>query len=153
MIKHPKRRGEWVELQFMTRATHQGLTVSKPWGDSARYDFIVEHKGHCARVQVKSTFFYRRGAYQCKFFTGCGGYSKRDIELVVAYVIPEEIWYVIPIAEVEGYRGITLEPRRPTSKYFRYMEAWHLLRGASAKKRLPKPSRDRGATGPVRSNL
>ncbi|MBZ5646060.1 MAG: hypothetical protein LAN37_02420 [Acidobacteriia bacterium] len=132
MIKHPKRRGEWVELQFMSRAAHHGLTVSKPWGDSARYDFIVEHKGRCVRVQVKSTYFYRRGGYQCKFLTGSGVYSKKDIEFVVAFIIPEEIWYVIPIGEVEGYLGVTLEPRRTTNKYFRYMEAWHLLRNRTA---------------------
>src|SRR2546423_10400572 len=54
-IVHPKKRGEWVELQFMARAAHHGLTVSKPWGDTARYDFIVEHRGRFQRVQVKST--------------------------------------------------------------------------------------------------
>src|SRR5438552_12970322 len=53
--RHPKRRGEWVELQFMARAAAHGLTVSKPWGDSARYDFIVEQRGRFRRVQVKST--------------------------------------------------------------------------------------------------
>ena len=54
-IVHPKKRGEWVELQFVARAAHHGLTVSKPWGDTARYDFIVEHGGRFQRVQVKST--------------------------------------------------------------------------------------------------
>src|SRR5437868_14080986 len=54
-IVHPKKRGGWVELQFMARAAHHGLTISKPWGDTARYDFIVEHGGRFQRVQVKST--------------------------------------------------------------------------------------------------
>ena len=31
-----KKRGEWVEMQFMARAAQHGLTVSRPWGDSAR---------------------------------------------------------------------------------------------------------------------
>ena len=135
MIKHPKRRGEWVELQFMSRATHLGFTVSKPWGDSTRYDFIVEYKGHCVRVQVKSTYSYRpRTGYACKFLPGSGAYFRKDIEFVVAFIIPEEIWYVIPIREVEGQQGIALEPRRRTNKYFRYMEAWHLLRAAPNKR-------------------
>jgi len=54
-IKHPKQRGEWAELRFMARAAEHGLCVTKPWGDSARYDFAVEHNGHFLRVQVKST--------------------------------------------------------------------------------------------------
>ena len=27
----------------MSRASEHGLCVSKPWGDSSRYDFVVEH--------------------------------------------------------------------------------------------------------------
>ena len=37
-IKHPKLRGEWAELCFMVRAAEKGLQVSKPWGETARYD-------------------------------------------------------------------------------------------------------------------
>ena len=85
LIKHPKRRGEWVELQFMARAAAHGLTVSKPWGDSARYDFAVEHGGRFSRVQVKSTYFYRPGAgYVCKFLPRNGSYSRKDIEFLAA---------------------------------------------------------------------
>ena len=54
-IKHPKRRGEWAEMRFMAMAAENGLEVTKPFGEMARYDFIVEHEGKFARVQVKST--------------------------------------------------------------------------------------------------
>src|SRR6266545_6704869 len=57
LIRHPKKRGEWVEMQFMARAAAHGFTVSKPWGDSARYDFAIEHNGVFHRVQVKSTSY------------------------------------------------------------------------------------------------
>ena len=40
-----KRRGEWVELIFMMRATELGFNVSKLWGDSSRYDVSVEDEG------------------------------------------------------------------------------------------------------------
>ena len=39
----------------MARAAREGLQVSKPYGDSASYDFIVECRARCPRVQVKST--------------------------------------------------------------------------------------------------
>jgi len=55
LIKNSKLRGEWVELRFMTRAAEHGVMVSKPWGDSAPYDFMIEHNGRVLRVQVKST--------------------------------------------------------------------------------------------------
>jgi PD-(D/E)XK endonuclease len=54
-IKNCKRRGEWSELQFMARAAKKGLRLAKPWGDSSRYDVVVETGVHFVRVQVKST--------------------------------------------------------------------------------------------------
>jgi hypothetical protein len=53
-IKESKMRGEWAELRFMARAAEHGLRVTKPWGDSAKYDFAVERQGRFLRVQVKS---------------------------------------------------------------------------------------------------
>jgi hypothetical protein len=52
LIKNPKRRGEWAELRFMAAAAEHGLSVSKPWGDSERYDVGVESNGQYRRVQV-----------------------------------------------------------------------------------------------------
>ena len=46
-IKHPKLRGEWAELRFMRCAAEHGLCVTKPWGETARYDFAVEHEAFC----------------------------------------------------------------------------------------------------------
>src|SRR5882672_11123806 len=41
-----KRRGELAELAFTLKATALGFTVSKPYGDSNRYDAIVDFCGH-----------------------------------------------------------------------------------------------------------
>jgi len=90
-IKHPKRRGEWAELRFMTRAAEEGLQVSKPYGEMARYDFIVEHGARCARVQVKSTMFKDRGGYSCSV-RGCRGpYEGDPFDFLAAYLIPEDL--------------------------------------------------------------
>ena len=59
-IKNSKLRGEWAELRFMSRAAEHGLMLSKPWGDSAPYDVMIEHHGRVLRVQVKSTSSRRR---------------------------------------------------------------------------------------------
>ena len=68
--KHSKLRGELAELRFMTRAAELGLRVIKPWGDSARYDFVVETGGRFLRVQVKSTTSKVDESYDCHLSTG-----------------------------------------------------------------------------------
>ena len=37
-----KRRGELAELAFLYKAATQGFGVAKPYGDSERYDFILD---------------------------------------------------------------------------------------------------------------
>jgi hypothetical protein len=84
-----KLRGEWVELLFMTRAAEHGLRVMKPWGDSSRYDFVVEAGNRFLRVQVKSTNFRKSKFYVCsmvRFGQKC--YTSDDIDFFVIYVIP-----------------------------------------------------------------
>jgi hypothetical protein len=40
-----KRRGEIAEAAFLLKAASLGFSVAKPWGESDRYDFIVEVHG------------------------------------------------------------------------------------------------------------
>ena len=139
-LRHPKRRGEWVELQFMARAAAHGLTVSKPWGDSARYDFIVEQRAVFRRVQVKSTLQTAkhkngpRGAYLCNTISrGPGGkvrtYSPAEVDFFALFVIPLDLWYIVPLAELRPVPyALLLDTTRPGNRYFKYLEAWHLLR-------------------------
>lgn len=54
-MKSYSLRGEWTEARFMIRACEHGFNVSRPWGGSSRYDFVVELNGQFLRVQVKST--------------------------------------------------------------------------------------------------
>ncbi len=128
-IKHPKLRGEWAELRFMARAAEQGLQVSKPWGETARYDFAVECEGRFVRVQVKSTMFKDRGGYSCTV-RGCNGpYVGDPFDLLAAYLIPLDVWYIIPAEKFQGQGSIALYPELRDSKYGPYKEAWDLLRG------------------------
>jgi hypothetical protein len=82
-IRHAKQRGEWAELRFSTRAIELGFRVSKPWGDSAPYDLVIDYRGRFRRVQVKCTIFHRGNSYKCHLdsneddivldpFCGCG---------------------------------------------------------------------------------
>jgi hypothetical protein len=52
--KLTKRRGELGEAAFLAKAASMGIGVAKPWGDSDRYDFIIDAGGRLLRVQIKS---------------------------------------------------------------------------------------------------
>lgn len=127
-IKHPKLRGEWVELKFMLRAIELGLHLTKPWGEVVPYDFAVEHEGEFARVQVKSTMFVDRGGYSCTVRGSEGPYEGDPFDHLAAYIFQEDMWYIIPAELVIGQGSIALYPKLRRAKYGPYKEAWHLLR-------------------------
>jgi hypothetical protein len=52
-INHPKLRGEWAELCFMTRAAEHGLRVTKPGGETAQCDFAVEYEEEVGKSTKK----------------------------------------------------------------------------------------------------
>lgn len=128
-IQHRKRRGEWAEMRFMARAAEHGLTVTKPWGDSCRYDFVVECEGCFLRIQVKSTVTRKNRVYPCMLRGATALYTKDDFDFLAAYIIPLDVWYVIPAAvAITGRQKVHLSPESPKSKYELYREAWHLLK-------------------------
>src|SRR3954469_25392315 len=50
----PKRKGEFIEAIFLAKCIALGFNVCKPWGDSARFDFMLEREGHRPlRIQLK----------------------------------------------------------------------------------------------------
>jgi len=130
-IKPAKQRGEWAELHFMARAFEYGLGVSKPWGESARYDFIVDCQGKFLRVQVKSTTCQKRKSYV--YHVNGRPYTSDEIDFLAIYIIPKDIWFIFPVAAVSIHaRNIVLSPLPGPSKHAIYKEAWHLLCGNEA---------------------
>lgn len=100
-----KERGEWVELQFMAAAAQRRFAVSKPWGDTRAYDVGVEHAQNFLRVQVKSTTLRAGAGYRCQFMPNHlkkQDYSLTQIDVFAAYVIPEDVWYLIPAVLLLG---------------------------------------------------
>jgi long-subunit fatty acid transport protein len=144
-IKNCKRRGEWTELEFIAAAAKHGLQVFNPWGDSASYDAVIETRGHFVRVQVKSTTCRRpEGSYRCNVRPGAGlSYKRGDFDFVAAYVIPEDLWYIIPAKLVVSAKKtqIMLSTTSPTSCWTPYKEAWDLLRN-HRRRTTPQPEPD-----------
>jgi PD-(D/E)XK endonuclease len=137
-FKTYKQRGEWVELLFMTRAAARGFNVSKPWGDSARYDVSLEQNGRFLRVQVKSTAAPHGLGYVCTLKrTGIHYYTRDEVDFFAIYVLPAEAWYILPASVVLRLRSnIRLGPGCTKQKYRRYQEAWHLLHRRTGRERI-----------------
>ena len=150
-IKNHKRRGEWAELQFIAAAAKHGLQVFNPWGDSASYDAVIETHGHFVRVQVKSTSYRRpEGCYKCNVRPARGRYKRGDFDFIAAYVIPEDVWYIIPGKRIVSDKktAIMLYTTSPTSRWAPYKENWDQLRNH----RRPKPKQERNQKAEIIPN-
>lgn len=141
-IRNPKERGEWAELRFMAKAAERGFRLSKPFGDSARYDVILDLGDRYARVQVKSTYCgthpkspKRRGiAFVATLRSqACPPYEAGDFDFLAVYVIPRDVWYIIPATLAVKRRSVWVRPGDEKNQFERYREAWGLLwEGAEA---------------------
>jgi hypothetical protein len=140
LIKHSKLRGEWAELRFMALAAEHGLSVSKPFGDSQRYDVAVESQGQFLRIQVKCTMARFGKGYICTFIrTGMTPYTPQDLDFFAIYVIPVDVWYIIPAAVATRYKhNILLSPQLKGHKYEPYLEAWSQLYREKPQAQAPK---------------
>lgn len=129
------QRGHLAELVFMRKATGLGFSVSKPWGEGERYDVIVRVGSTFWRVQVKSVLAKppSRNYYRIKTSGGTGTrgltpYSATEIDFLVAYIFPENLWYVFPASLIEGRKTICVSPRSNRSRFEQYREAWKLMK-------------------------
>src|SRR5438552_861701 len=98
-----KHRGELAELAFMRKAATLGFAVAKPWGDCDRYDVVLRVGQVFWRVQIKSVWAVTptRSHYRVRTTNNRKRlYSADEIDFLVAYIFPEDTWYVFPVALV-----------------------------------------------------
>ena len=138
-----KRRGEISELAFALAAARHGFGISRPYGDSERYDIILDPshldprnpqgRPRLVRVQVKSSTQMMQGFYRVNAHRRINGraipYTLAEIDFFVAYVIPEDSWFIFPLPHILGQTGLLLNPKRRRKPHVNdpYREAWHLL--------------------------
>ena len=138
--KPPKRKntkvtGERSEAAFLYRASSPifDFGIAKPWGDSRRYDFILDNGSRLHRIQIKCTESIRARAYETRatYSVGKGRavYTKKDIDFIAAHVVPLDIWYIIPVEICTPQPMLRFYPHRKAKKMRLepYREAWHLL--------------------------
>jgi hypothetical protein len=132
-----KLTGERSEAAFLYQASQRRFAISKPWGDSERYDFILDNRPqplvHLIRIQIKCTDSLRADAYETRATYTSGNrhvvYTKRDIDFIAAHVVPLNIWYILPVEVCTPQPMLRFYPHRNARKMRleKYREAWHLL--------------------------
>ena len=137
--KNTKVTGERSEAAFLNQATNRDFGIAKPWGDSRRYDFILDNGSRLHRIQIKCTECIRAQAYETRATYSLGKgravYTKKDIDFIAAHVVPLDIWYIIPVEICTPHPMLRFYPHR-TAKKMRlepYREAWHLLQSEEEK--------------------
>ena len=138
----PRNKGDIVEAKFLAKASHLGFGVARPWA-TERYDFILDSGYSFWRVQVKSSRGRADGAYLVKV-SGYKrvAYTERDIDFLVAYCVPEDLWYIVPIKKFMGKgNAVLLSPRA------RHVALGEISRslvpdGVSSRRERPQQDRD-----------
>ncbi|MFY9683747.1 MAG: group I intron-associated PD-(D/E)XK endonuclease [Candidatus Sulfotelmatobacter sp.] len=128
-----KQRGELAEMMFMVKAAQKGFATAKPYGDSRRYDFILDVGQRLWRVQVKSSSAKQYGSYMVNLQRNANGevvpYDASEIDFVVAYVMPCDAWFVIPVEAIYGRQSakLCLHGNARSGRLGKYWEAWGLM--------------------------
>ncbi len=124
-----KNIGNLTELQCITRLYELGCPVSIPYGDSEKYDFIIDVNGHLYRLQCKHanpqmnengevdrieihttwTTGYTRNSPATRH-----KYSKEDCDYFVTFY--EGKTYLIPVDECSTLKTLRISPPKNGQK-------------------------------------
>jgi PD-(D/E)XK endonuclease len=137
--RNTKRTGELAEAAFLHKAVGLGFRVTKPWGDSERYDFVLDSGRRLWRVQIKCTAVERAGGYHIQPIHFVYGktkvvYTADDIDVLAAHIVPLDVWYVVPVGALAQGTSLRLYPDDgcKAARFEKYREAWHVFRGEEA---------------------
>ena len=129
-----KRRGSQYEAAFATQALKRGLDILEPYGDYMPYDVMVQNgDGRILRVKVKGTGNQIKNKPGYKVIAATGNSTKTpinpdEVDVLAAYVEPEDTWYVIPVVKLKGNVSVYLNPNtKRKGMYEVWKEAWNVF--------------------------
>lgn len=124
MPLNPKAIGAQTELQCLTYLHGLGYDISIPWGDNARYDFVLDVNHKLYKLQCKTSSKQQEGVYSFKcrstYVNTKGsrsvGYSKDDVDFFCTFI--EGKCYLIPLAETSSREKVMrfIVPKNGQSK-------------------------------------
>src|SRR5947208_16831642 len=87
----------------MRRAIAEGSAIAKPWGDSERYDFILDNRVRLWRVLVRSTGYEVHHGFAVHAYVMVKRkmvrLTSKDVDLIAVCLVPKDLWYIVPIEE------------------------------------------------------
>ena len=130
-----KRIGNLTELQCITRFYELGFSISIPYGDSEKYDFILDMNGNLYKIQCKHANVHKDEfgvvdyisidtTWQTGYTRGANfkyhSYTKKDIDYFVTYYDGKN--YLIPVEECNTQKILRiLPPKNNQSKGITYL--------------------------------
>ena len=104
-----KARGAQTELECITYLHGLGYDISIPWGDNARYDFVLDIEDKLYKIQCKTSHLREEGVYTFKcsstYINSQGNhrvaYDKNQVDFFCTFINGK--CYLIPYDET-GHR-------------------------------------------------
>lgn len=127
---NPSRRGDVTEAVVLSSLMQVGVSVSVPFGDSDRYDLLVDDAGRLLRVQCK-TGSWVNGTVRFKLYNSTleGGdrversYSSSEVDAFAVFSPQTETVYWVPISET-GTGEMRLRVEEPAANAPRSRINW-----------------------------
>jgi hypothetical protein len=119
--RNTKRTGELPEAAFLLKAETLGFHLAKPWGDSERYDFILDTGPRLWRVQLKCTEVVRARGYDVQPIYSIYGkgkivYTADDIDVLVAHILPLNVGISCPSRPSHPTKASASIPTSPANE-------------------------------------
>lgn len=128
-----KKKGNLTEMQCMSAFIEKNCSVSIPYGDNSKYDFIADVNGRLLKIQVKTAS--KRDDESIKFscrttHVNCSGvrnvkYNSEDVDFFATY------WngtcYLVPVNECSAEKTLRFgAPKNGQSKGIYLAENYRL---------------------------
>ncbi len=131
-----KQKGEWAEVCFAAEILRRGWRISRPYGDSCRYDCVVDVGGNLSRVQIKAVAARSRARYRPYNVSLIHHkhyyllYSAREVDVMAVLILPQAMWYIVPLAAIpKGRRHISFAgDKKIAGGLEKYRDAWEVLK-------------------------
>lgn len=115
-------KGNFVELQCLSAFIERGYECSIPYGNGAKYDFIVDYNGELLRIQCKSSSHPNKKGIidtQAFQFSTCSQttntikttrhkYNSSDIDYFATYFNGQV--YIVPVDECSNHKTLRFSP-------------------------------------------
>lgn len=123
VINSTKHIGNLTELQCITRFYELGYPTSIPYGDSEKYDFILDVKGNLYKMQCKHAnlhfdddgdvdYFTIKTVWQSGYTKNTNSkrhqYTNEDCDYFVTYYQGKN--YLIPVGECSNEKRLHITP-------------------------------------------